>query len=124
MSASACHRRVKQLEAGGVIRKYVAVVDRKKTGYEMEFFVEVSIDSQSSTALEAFEAATRRVPQILECHLMTGSADYLLKVAAADTTDYERLHREFIAKLPGVARIQSSLVLRSIDQRPAYSTTD
>ena len=120
LSPSACHRRVKQLEADGVIQGYTARVDGKKVGYEIEFFVEISLDSQQRNVLKAFEDAVRQVPEILECRLMTGQADYIMRVAAADTADYERLHRDRIGQLPGVSRIQSSLVLRTISQSPGY----
>jgi len=120
LSPSACHRRIKQLEADGVIQGYGARVDGKALGFEMEFFVEVSLGSQDSATLKAFEAAVRRVPEIMECHLMTGQADYIMRVAAADAADYERFHRERIGELPGVSRIQSSLVIRTIGRAAGY----
>lgn len=121
LSPSACHRRIKQLEADGVIQSYVAQVDGKKVGYEIEFFVEVSLDSQQSDALIAFEDAVKRVPEILECRLMTGHTDYIMRIAAKDTADYERFYREQITQLPSVSRIQSSLVLRTVSQSPGYA---
>jgi Lrp/AsnC family leucine-responsive transcriptional regulator len=120
LSPSACHRRIKQLEADGVIQGYGARVDGKALGFEMEFFVEVRLGSQDSATLKAFEAAVRRVPEIMECHLMTGQADYIMRVAAADAADYERFHRECIGELPGVSRIQSSLVIRTIGRAAGY----
>jgi len=121
LSPSACHRRIKQLEEKGVIQGYVARLDGKKLGYPIEFFVEVSLSSQQKDVLKAFEDAVRRVPEILECHLMTGQADYIMRVAAADTTDYERFYRDRIAQLPGVTRITSSLVLRTISHSTGYA---
>lgn len=120
LSPSACHRRIKQLEAAGVIQGYGVRVNGKALGFEMEFFVEVSLGSQDSATLKAFEAAVRRVPEILECHLMTGQADYIMRVAATDAADYERFHRERVGELPGVSRIQSSLVIRTISRAPGY----
>ncbi len=121
LSPSACHRRIKQLESDEVIQAYVAQVDGKKAGYNIEFFVEVSLDSQDRDTLRNFEDSVRRVPEILECHLMTGQADYIMRVAAADTDDYERFHRERIGALPGVSRIQSSLVLRTVHRSHGYA---
>lgn len=120
LSPSACHRRVKQLEDKGVIQGYTARLDGKKVGYLIEFFIEVSLASQREEILREFEQAVRRVPEILECHLMTGQADYLLRVGASDTVDYERIYRNRIAQLPGVSRIQSSLVLRTVKQWAGY----
>lgn len=120
LSPSACHRRIKLLEEKGVIQGYVARIDGKKAGYSIEFFVEVSLASQHQDALQAFEEAVKRVPEILECHLMTGVSDYILRVCALDTADYERLYRDRIAQLPGVSRIQSSLVLRTVTRGSGY----
>jgi len=120
LSPSACHRRIKQLEERGIIQGYVAKIDGKKSGYLIEFFIELSLASQHQDALRAFEDAVKRVPEILECHLMTGKSDYILRVSALDTADYERLYRDHIAQLPGVSRIQSSLVLRTVTQWSGY----
>ncbi|PLX37852.1 MAG: AsnC family transcriptional regulator [Hyphomicrobiales bacterium] len=120
LSPSACHRRVKQLEEQGLIAGYGAHLDRRKLGYTMEFFVEISLASQSEDALRAFEDAVRRVPEILECHLMSGVADYFLRIAATGPDAYERIHRERLGRLPGVAKIQSSLVLRTIQPWAGY----
>jgi DNA-binding Lrp family transcriptional regulator len=120
LSASSCHRRVKLLEAAGVIRGYSATLDRAALGLANEFFVEVSLSAQTEEAFAKFETAVQRVPEILECHLMSGQFDYLLRVAAADAQDYERIHRSRISRLPGVQRIQSSLALRTIKAWAGY----
>ena len=114
LSASACHRRIKLLEERKLIRGYGARLDAERLGLAIEFFVEISLVAQSEQTLEAFEQAARRVPEILECHLMGGQYDYLLRIAAASATDYERIHRQAITRLPGVARIQSCLALRKV----------
>lgn len=114
LSASACHRRIKLLEERGLIAGYGARLNREKLGLAIEFFVEISLVAQSEQTLEAFEQAVQRVPEILECHLMGGQYDYLLRIAAASATDYERIHRQAITRLPGVARIQSGLALRTV----------
>ncbi len=114
LSASSCHRRVKLLEESGVITRYTASLDRTALGLTNEFFVEVSLSAQTEEAFEKFEKAVQRVPEILECHLMSGQFDYLLRIVAIDAADYERIHRSRISRLPGVQRIQSSLALRTV----------
>lgn len=114
LSPSAAHRRVRLLEERGAISRYAAVLDRAALGLSMEFFIEISLVSQSSGAFDAFEKAVQEMDEILECHLMAGGIDYLLRVAAADIADFERIHRERLARLPGVARITSQPVLRSV----------
>ena len=120
LSASSCHRRVKLVEEAGVITGYTANLDRAALGFSNEFFVEVSLSAQTEEAFEKFERAIQRVPEILECHLMSGQFDYLLRVAATDATDYERIHRSRISRLPGVQRIQSSLALRTVKGWAGY----
>jgi Lrp/AsnC family leucine-responsive transcriptional regulator len=120
LSASSCHRRVKLLEEHGVIAGYTATLDRKLLGLANEFFVEVSLIAQSEDMLEKFEKAVQRVPEILECHLMSGQFDYLLRVIAKDAEDYERIHRTRLARLPGVQRIQSMLALRTVKDWGGY----
>lgn len=114
LSPSTCHRRIKAMEAAGLILGYGAQLDRKRLGFANEFFVEVSLAAQTEEAFEKFEKAVARVPEILECHLMSGQFDYLLRVVARDAEDYERIHRTHLARLPGLQRIQSSLALRTV----------
>ena len=120
LSASSCHRRIKLLEEQGVITGYSATLNRKAIGLANEFFVEVSLNAQSEDVLERFEKAVARVPEILECHLMSGQFDYLLRVVAKDAEDYERIHRTRLGRLPGVQRIQSSLALRTVKDWAGY----
>ena len=114
MSASACHRRVGRLEAEGYIRDYVALVDPRKVDRRTTVFVEITLSGQTEDVLVAFEKAVALIPDVLECHLMAGSADYLLKVVAKDTDDFAKIHRTFLAKLPGVTQMQSSFALRTV----------
>jgi DNA-binding Lrp family transcriptional regulator len=123
LSASACHRRVKQLEAAGVIAGYGARLDPRALGYGMEFFIEVALKSQADKALDAFEKAVAASHEILECHLMAGGTDYLLRIVARDTTDFERIHRERLARLPNVARIESKLAIRTVRAWRGYPVT-
>jgi DNA-binding Lrp family transcriptional regulator len=120
LSPSACHRRIKLLEEGGAIEGYTAKLNREALGLANEFFVEVSLASQTEEAFAKFEKAIQREPEILECHLMSGQFDYLLRIAATNATDYERIHRSKISRLPGVQRIQSSLALRTVKPWAGY----
>lgn len=114
LSASACHRRVQRLETDGYIKDYVALLNARKMGFPTTVFVEITLQAQADEVLEAFEAAVARVPDVLECHLMAGSADYILKVVAENTDDFARIHRQYLTRLPGVAQMQSSFALRTV----------
>lgn len=114
LSPSACHRRVQRLEADGFIKDYVALLDARKLGVPTTVFVEITLQAQADDVLEAFETAVRRIPDVLECHLMAGKADYILKVVAESTEDFARIHRQYLARLPGVAQMQSSFALRTV----------
>jgi DNA-binding Lrp family transcriptional regulator len=114
LSLSACHRRIKLLETAGVIRGYGARLDHKALGLEIEVFAEISLFSQQQSALEEFEQAVLRHDEILECKLTTGASDYILRVVARDVADYDRIHRNVLSNLPGVASMRSIFALRSI----------
>ena len=114
LSASACHRRVQRLESDGFIKDYVALLDPRKMRVPPTVFVEITLSGQADEVLEAFEKAVARIPDVLECHLMAGTADYLLKVVAENTEDFARIHRQYLARLPGVAQMQSSFALRTV----------
>lgn len=114
LSPSACHRRVQRLEAAGYIRDYVALLDARALGVPTTVFVEITLQGQADELLDAFERAVSRIPNVLECHLMAGTADYILKVVAEGTDDFARIHRQHLARLPGVAQMQSSFALRTV----------
>ncbi len=114
LSPSACHRRVQRLEDEGFIAGYVALVDARRLGKPTTVFVEITLESQAEELLDAFEREVARIPDILECHLMAGTADYLLKIVAEDTEDFARIHRRFLSRLPGVRQMQSSFALREV----------
>lgn len=118
LSASACSRRVARLEDLAVIEGYHAQINPRSVGKPATVFVEITLSGQSEAALDAFERAVSRCPDVLECHLMTGEADYLLRLAAADTEDFERIHRSQLTGLPGIARMRSAFALRRIIRRP------
>ncbi len=114
LSESACLRRVKLLEQSGVIERYTAVLDAAKLGLAESFMVRITLKGQTDRDLGAFEQAVRAVPEVAECYLTTGEADYMLRVVARGAADFERLHSKVLTKLPGVARVDSSLVLRAV----------
>ncbi len=114
LSSSACHRRVQRLENEGYIRDYVALLDPRKLGVPTTVFVEITLQGQTEEVLDAFEKTVSRIPDVLECHLMAGSADYLLKVVAENTEDFARIHRQYLARLPGVQGMQSNFALRTV----------
>jgi len=114
LSESATLRRVRALEDAGVISRYVALVNAPKVGFPTNVFVSITLHRQDQDDLLAFEQAVRRVPEVMECYLMTGEADYLVRVACRDAADFERLHSQHLTRLPGVARVQSSFALRVV----------
>ncbi len=119
LSPSACLRRVRRLEEDGVIAGYVALLDRSTVGFGTTVFVEISLTGQQEELLDAFEAAVAAVPEVVSCHLMAGNADYLIKVVVSDVADYERIHRTYVARLPGVAQVRSSFALRAVKETTA-----
>jgi Lrp/AsnC family transcriptional regulator, leucine-responsive regulatory protein len=120
MSSSACHRRIKALEASGAIAGYAAQLDPQRLGLKLLAFVEITLTSQSREAMDRFEAAVGDYDDILDCHLMSGSADYLLRVAAADLEQYDRIHRDCLARLPGVSSMRSAFAIRQIKRWRGY----
>ena len=122
LSPSACHRRVRALEQSGLIRGYVALLDPRGMGRPVTVFVEITLSGQADELLDAFEAAVARIPDVLECHLMAGTADYLLKVVARASEDFAQIHRRHLARLPGVQTMQSSFALRTVRQTTALPT--
>jgi Lrp/AsnC family leucine-responsive transcriptional regulator len=120
LSESACLRRVRRLETEGVIDGYVMLVNQDAIGRSSNIFVEITLTSQSEDCLDAFEAAVRDCPEVMACYLMSGDADYFLHVVAADTADYERIHRSYLARFPNVARIRTSFALRAVSKKTAY----
>ena len=119
LSASACHRRVQRLEEEGYIDGYVALLNPRRLGRPTTVFVEITLQGQADDLLDAFEREVARIPDILECHLMAGQADYLLKIMAQDTEDFARIHRQFLSRLPGVRQMQSSFALREVRKTTA-----
>jgi Lrp/AsnC family leucine-responsive transcriptional regulator len=114
LSESACLRRVKLLEQDGVIERYTALLNPHKLGVTVSFLVRITLRAQTDRDLEAFERAVRAVPEVTQCDLTAGEADFVLRVVARSAADFERLHSKVLTKLPGVARVESSFVLRPV----------
>jgi Lrp/AsnC family transcriptional regulator, leucine-responsive regulatory protein len=120
LSASACFRRLQRLEQDRVISGYHATLDGDAIGKPTTVFIEVTLSSQGSAALDAFERAVAACDDVLECHLMSGDFDYLLRVAVADMRDYERVHRQRVAAFPHVARIRTAFAMRAVVPRRGF----
>ena len=114
LSPTPCLRRVRKLEAAGVIAGYVAVIDQRRVDLPVNVFVSVSLERQNEEALELFERRVRDWPEVMECYLMTGDSDYLLRVVAADLQAYNRFLMEKLTRIPGLASIRSSFSLKQV----------
>ena len=119
LSESACLRRVRALEEGGTIQRYVAMLSQEKVGVSGDVLVHIGLHREEQSELAAFEEAVRQIPEVMECYLMTGEFDYLLRVVVADMADFERIHKEELTRLPGVARVNSSVAIRKVLKRTA-----
>jgi len=114
LSESACLRRVRVLEDSGMIERYVAMVSQSEAGMPGNVLVHIGLHREEQSELAAFEAAVRAIPEVMECYLMTGEFDYLLRVVVADMADFERIHKDELTRLPGVARVNSSFAIRTV----------
>ena len=114
LTTSPCLRRLKILERAGIIRGYAALVDQNKVGLPVSVFISVKLEMQREEALERFEATMRDCPEVVECYLMTGPRDYLLRVVAQDLAAYERFLKQTLTRIEGVASIESSFALAQV----------
>jgi Lrp/AsnC family leucine-responsive transcriptional regulator len=114
LSESACLRRVRALEQAGLIERYVALLDQKQVGLSGTVFVHIVLRREEQSELAAFEAAIQNIPEVMECYLMTGEFDYLLRLVVSDMADFERLHNDKLTRLPGVSRVNSSVAIRTV----------
>ncbi len=114
LSASPCHRRIKLLEESGVIERYVAIVNQRAVGLPVSVFISIKLERQTEADLERFARAISGWTEILECYLMTGHRDYLLRVVVADLAAYEQFLKKKLTRIEGVASIESSFALDQI----------
>lgn len=124
LSLSACHRRVKLLETDGKISHYAARLNRKQVGLEIQVFIEAKLVSQRREDIEAFEEAIHKMPEVLECHLISGEFDYLIRVAARNTEDYENLYRHRLTLIPSVAQMKTLLCLSTVKEFRGFHLAD
>ena len=123
LSPTAIARRIRALEETGIIEGYQAQVSRKALGFTMMVVVQIGLKSQGEDLLAAFEKAAAAAPSVVSCYMMSGEDDYMLTILARDLADFECIHKEQLSRLPGVARLRSSFVLREVASRqlPASS---
>jgi Lrp/AsnC family transcriptional regulator, leucine-responsive regulatory protein len=114
-----CYRRQRLLEQNGIIRRYVSLLDQDKLGLKVSVFVEVELTSQDDDAISAFEDEVKRLPEVMECYLMTGDTDYLLRVVARDIGEYERFLKTKLTRVTAVRTIRSSFALRRVVYKTA-----
>ncbi|HXP98209.1 MAG TPA: Lrp/AsnC family transcriptional regulator [Telmatospirillum sp.] len=119
LSPSPCSRRVHLLESEGFIRRYVALLDPATIDLPVHVFVNITLEKQVEASLELFERTVLERPEVLECYLMTGSFDYLLRVVVSDLAAYERFVLDHLTRIPGVASIKSSFALKQVQYRTA-----
>lgn len=117
LSPTPCLRRLRRLEEQGIIRQYTCLLDQESVGYPVNCFVSVSLHSKADKQIEAFQRAIERAPQVLECYLMTGTNDFLLRVVAKDLRDYERFLSETLTRIEGIKEINTSFALSRIVHR-------
>lgn len=114
LSASPCARRVRMLEQSGVIKGYAAIIDQKKVGLPISAFASIKLERQREDALERFSKAVARWPEVVDCYLMTGQRDYLLRIVVADLEAYEEFLNDKLTRLDGVASIETSFALKQV----------
>jgi Lrp/AsnC family transcriptional regulator, leucine-responsive regulatory protein len=119
MSPSPCLRRVRQLEERGVIKDYVAVLDRRALGFDVMAFVEVRMDHHSDTAAEAFTGAVLKEPAVIACYTTSGEYDYMLTVVVRNLDDYADFAMKRLLRMPGVKDVRSSFVLQNVKESTA-----
>src|SRR6266404_7719636 len=119
LSPSPCLNRVRALEQAGYISRYVTLLDALQVGLKVSVFIQVTLEKQIEPALETFERAIRDRPEVMECYLMTGDADYLLRVVVPDLQALEHFILHFLSRVPGVGNIKSSFALKQVKYQTA-----
>ena len=117
LSESACLRRVRALEESGMISRYAALISQNEAGLPGNVFVQIGLQREVESDLAAFEEAVRDIPEVMECYLMSGELDYLIRVVVADMADFERIHKTELTRLPGVSRVNSSFAIRTVQRK-------
>ena len=123
LSNSACHRRVQNLSDSGVISGFSARLNPTKLGLGVQAFIEITLNDQSHQSMDAFEEALANMDDVLECNLISGSADYMLSVAAKSLSDYDEIHRNYLSELPGVSSMTTKFTIRRIKEWQGYKVS-
>lgn len=124
LSASPCLARVRRLEREGILKGYVALVSPEALGLAITVFIQVALERQSERTLEIFETRVRAFPEVMECYLMTGDSDYLLRLVAPDVQALQRFIIQDLTTIPGVANIRSSFALKQVAYRTALPLSE
>ena len=124
LSPSPCLRRVRDLEDAGVIDRYAAILDQGAAGFSLSVFVQVTLERQIEAALEAFERVIAERPEVMECYLMTGDADYLLRIVVPDVAAYETFLKNHLIRIQGISSIKSSFALNRVKYETALPLND
>ena len=119
LSPSACHKRVKEMQKSGLIARHVAIIDEHRAGLKTSAFVQATLKDQKEETLTGFERAVANHREIMECYLMSGDSDYLLRILCEDGSDYERIHKDILTRLPGVERVITNFAIRKVFRRTA-----
>lgn len=119
LSPAPCLRRVRELESAGVIQRYVTLLDPEQIGLHVGVFIQVSLEKQVESGLRVFEQTILKYPEVMECYLMTGDSDYLLRVVVADLKALQEFIVDRLARIPGVSNIRSSLALKQVKYKTA-----
>ena len=122
LSPSPCLRRVRELERAGLIQRYVSLLDPLKLGLTVSVFIQVSLEKQMRNALDTFESSVLARDEVMECYLMTGDSDYLIRVAVTDIAALERFILEQLTPIPGIEKIRSSFTLKQVRYKTALPT--
>jgi Lrp/AsnC family leucine-responsive transcriptional regulator len=118
LSPSPCLRRLRKLEADGILRGYTALIDQQRYGLPINVFVSIRLERQTDAAIRAFEQAIQDLDEVQECYLMTGARDYLLRVVSQSLESYERFVRERLTRIEGIASIESSFAFNQVKKSP------
>ena len=124
LSPSPCSRRVKELEEAGIIRRYATLIDPAAADLPVSVFISVTLDKQIEQDLEVFESAVSDLPEVMECYLMTGDSDYLLRIVVSDLAAYKQFLMDHLTRIPGVSNIRSSFALKQVAYRTALPLSD
>lgn len=119
LSPAPCLRRVRELEKDGVIRRYVTLLDPEKVGWSVSVFIEIHLEKQTSNCLNAFEKTIESYPEVMECYLMTGTSDYLLRVVAHDLKSLQTFITDKLASIPNIAKMRSSVAIKQVKYKTA-----